>query len=433
MKCIFCGEERDIVLHKHHIFPKFIIDRFPTNERERGETVTVCQNCVKGDTIIAGDYLPISEKRPGDNCLGRGGRAEITNCFSREYDGPMVRIKGSGLLPVEFTPEHPILVATSVGGKARIESFTEPYWKLAEDVIPKKSGRNGDYLVIPKMKGWFESTEIDISPFTTERGRKIVRSKGYPLSLPVREDTAWLLGMYVAEGVSCSYGIIFSLGKGEGAIAERIAGISRQLGYKPSIRPGRTALRMIIYSRILARAFPAWFGRRAHRKCVPDFILYHKDEKILRSFLDGYLEGGGTKSDIQRPSTASARLAHQIQMICSRLGLWCSIRRREPRSRCAIEGREVNERPLYMLEIRDPVRSWAKFFDDYILSPVRRVETTYHSGRVYNLETSNSTYLVSNFVVHNCHTILHNLILLPIEQKLKSYLHGPIQQAGKAV
>lgn len=45
MKCIFCGEEREEVLHQHHVFPKFILDTFELSESERAETVTVCRNC----------------------------------------------------------------------------------------------------------------------------------------------------------------------------------------------------------------------------------------------------------------------------------------------------------------------------------------------------------------------------------------------------
>jgi hypothetical protein len=41
-------------------------------------------------------------------------------------------------------------------------------------------------------------------------------------------------------------------------------------------------------------------------------------------------------------------------------------------------------------------------FENYILTPVDRVEEIQYSGKVFNLETEDNTYLVSNAVVHNC-------------------------------
>jgi len=68
-----------------------------------------------------------------------------------------------------------------------------------------------------------------------------------------------------------------------------------------------------------------------------------------------------------------------------------------------IEGRQVNEHQLYamVLRRRSP-QSYALVSANAILTPVRSVETGRFRGTVYNLETTDNTYLVSNVVVHNC-------------------------------
>ena len=41
-------------------------------------------------------------------------------------------------------------------------------------------------------------------------------------------------------------------------------------------------------------------------------------------------------------------------------------------------------------------------FDDYIITPVKNITKEEYNGNVYNLETEDQTYLVSNAIVHNC-------------------------------
>ncbi len=63
-----------------------------------------------------------------------------------------------------------------------------------------------------------------------------------------------------------------------------------------------------------------------------------------------------------------------------------------------------------------------RFFAKEIFSPIRHVSRVSYDGNVYNIETTENTYLVSNAIVHNCgkwfatdmerslHTKLHYII-----------------------
>ena len=46
---------------------------------------------------------------------------------------------------------------------------------------------------------------------------------------------------------------------------------------------------------------------------------------------------------------------------------------------------------------------------DYIFAPVRHVSRRPYHGVVYNLETSDNTYLMSNAITHNCTHVSPNL------------------------
>ena len=45
MECIFCGEAREQALHRHHVYPKFVIDRFGLDAQEWSSVVIICHNC----------------------------------------------------------------------------------------------------------------------------------------------------------------------------------------------------------------------------------------------------------------------------------------------------------------------------------------------------------------------------------------------------
>ena len=135
-----------------------------------------CPKCVKPDTIIPGDYKPISEYNVGDRCIGLTGHTRVLKTYRRPYEGEMVVIKACGLLPIELTPEHPVLVVTQKvsyewrGRCHRRITLIGPYWKRAEDVLPKKNvhhrGVTGDFLVVPRVRGEVADHEIDLTAFT---------------------------------------------------------------------------------------------------------------------------------------------------------------------------------------------------------------------------------------------------------------------------
>jgi NADH-quinone oxidoreductase B subunit len=382
---------------------------------------TAC--CVPPDTVILGDNKLISEYRQGDSATGATGEAKVIRTFSREYRGVLLEVGGRGMLPLLLTPDHPVLTASRVVRSGKGEYISGTSWKKAGELVSappvKKDGRSlypsmtHDCLLIPRVRGHIGLTTIALGPYSTRRGLAIVRGRGEspPLELPLTTKTAWLLGMFVAEGwTTKNHDVYFSLGRHEEALVRRISTIVRSLGYSPQIKRRETSLVLRFSSSILARALREWCGHLAHHKKIPDFILYHRRTELLRAFLNGYHMGDGSVTIdkrgpiFDRASTTSRVLALQIQLAYARLGYFARVRRESRGGTAQIQGRTVRTRDAYSLWLLTSKRKVADFRvnSDFITVPIRRISRVRYSGNVRNLETTDNTYLVSNAVVHNC-------------------------------
>jgi len=382
---------------------------------------TAC--CVPPDTLVLGDNKPISEYRAGDLTTGVTGRAQVVQTFDREYTGELIEITGRGMLPFLVTPEHPILTASRIVRSGKGEYLSGTTWKEAGELLGapplKVNGRfvfptkAHDCVLIPRVRGYIGLKAVPLAPYATRRGLAILRGRGEspPLDFALTEETAWLLGVYVAEGwTTKNHDVYFSLGRHERALARRVSKLAGSMGYHPQIKERETTLVVRFSSSILSRALREWCGHLAENKKIPDFILYHKKSAILRSFLSGYHKGDGNVTRdkrgpvFDRASTTSKILALQIQLAYARLGFFARVRREKRAGTTVIQGRRVKTRDAYSIWLLTSKRKVADFRinSDFIVVPIRKISTVPYSGRVLNLETTDNTYLVSNAVVHNC-------------------------------
>jgi len=374
-----------------------------------------CLTCVKPDEIVLGDNAPISDLKIGGYAIGSTGLNEIKQTFSRMYSGEMIRIKATGLLPFEITPEHPILVTSSkttrhrqlldgVAKYSRTYEFGEPVWKPAKDLLTKDSFKDGDYLCTPVLKGDIKVKTLSLKRFNKGRGVAISKAKGVPLEFPLNEETAWLLGIYTAEGCPASNGARFTLNIKETTLHKKIIRIGKKLGYSVSYYKQRgKCIGLCLSSHVISRAFSDWCGKGAMNKKMPDFILLNKNPSILKEFLKGWEDGDGYwKDEVFIGSTISKTLALQLQLAYTSLGLHAKISHVR-KEKGKFNGRIVNFHDAYVIAYsKDPKIRYSRRVGDYILHPIRAIEKVPYEGIVHNIETGDNTYLVSNAVVHNC-------------------------------
>jgi len=365
-------------------------------------------SCVKGETILLGDNKAIQDLAEGNHVLGLSGEVEVLEKMVRHFDGEMIRIHGSGILPFDITPDHPLYVVRSKTLHRGI-GFSDPLWKKSQELKPKLRRSNGDYLIMPTAGGSYSIEVLDLAPFIVDPQQARV------FSLPLNEDIAWLLGMYVAEGFSDfrSHLLYFALNKKESEIVEKITNILSP--FCKSIRVfengNSEGIIVNVRSAVLGRAFSSWCGKGAQNKRIPDFILLHRKTDLLKSFLKGYTMGDGSQKmtisnrNMRRMATVSRLLAFQLQQAYARLGIFANIIVQHPAGTHTIEGRTVYQREAYEISfIEDPKFTHVKRSAEgsMFFIPVRQIEKIHFDGLVHNVETSDHTYLVSNVVVSNC-------------------------------
>jgi hypothetical protein len=361
----------------------------------------ICPVCVPKGVLILGDNKPIEAYMDGDSILGIDGITKVDHTFEHTYSGDLIHLKGVGMLETITTPEHPFLI---LSGNKQHHTIA---WKEAKNIAPK-TANDGDYLLIPRIQGQDNTKVLDLTKFSNKRGQAITKGRGHSSTLPLNEDTAWLLGLYVAEGCSAPKEFCFYLNKNETYLQRRIIDICATLGYKCYSSDKYTALKVACMSRIISRALKEWCGHKATEKKIPDWILFNKNINIVTSFFLGYINGDGcyTNNGIYKyiqSTTASPILSMQLQLLAIRLNMYGAIRRGF-RGEDTILGRHITRRARYDISYYPlGAKHQLPFIrDDYIAVPIRRKTKTVYNGIVLDLKTLNHTFVVCNAITHNC-------------------------------
>ena len=442
-----------------------LVRKLRTEERIIGPDPAVMGDirriCVLPSTVIVGVNRQIVDISKGDMVIGSDVlRNKVESTMSRTYTGDMIRVHASGILFFDITPNHQILVveacSRNVDGDTKVVLDDKVQYKKSSELVPKRNVRGavGDYLLIPIHKGYQNVKSMDLEPFTidnfvnkykfekikylTNKGwssRAIGRELGLEhkvvlrerkekkwilsnnfirLDFPINEDTAWLLGLYVAEGCPKKWngeyqGFNISLHKKETNLSDREQKILKELGYASYIQLAKETKGMVVIcsSRVLARAFECWCGSGAHNKKIPDFIFFHSSETIVKSFLDGYFCGDGGcfkpegRSKRYGMTTVSKVLALQLQLLFARFKIFVHINEGKPTE--FIKGRRCFGGVIYRLFYTKSTKARHRYVGDkYIATRISKVEKIPYSGMVCNMKTNDNTYLVNNIVVHNC-------------------------------
>lgn len=155
------------------------------------------------------------------------------------------------------------------------------------------------------------------------------------------------------------------------------------------------------------------FGHLAHNKVIPEFIT-NAPKDFIKEFLRGYIrsdpsgisaDGCANKNKI---TTTSHSIAYSIQRLYLKLGKFASINYQKRPNTTIIEGRIVNQRNSYQIEvlINDPQKKQKSFIENnyawFSLFDMTN-ETITNSIDVYNMEVDiDNSYCVDNIIVHNC-------------------------------
>lgn len=226
----------------------------------------------------------------------------------------------------------------------------DPYWKSALSLA------DGDYLCVPVITEKSDTLVVDLSGYvqsgTDTLGRETFANRAVS-SFDLTPDSAWLIGLYVAEG-SSSPNVTFSLNSTEDAYIERIERVATDMGYSASrfYDPRSRSCRVSLGTTVLGRWLKETCGRFAQEKRIPDMILAHRDSEIRHAFLEGLMDGDGCRTTRSTGApywvvrTSSRPLMESLVVLLAQDRIGVSTEERMQRER-QIRGVNLPQTPFY--------------------------------------------------------------------------------------
>jgi len=367
--------------------------------------------CFKPDEILLGDNKTISEYMPGDAVLGTNGLQRVVAVGRRyvEREEGLIRIEGPGLIPLDVTPDHPVLTVEEIDNGHRNDSqgaptFTSAQFIPARKLKGKDYGKGGrNYLIITIPSGVYSDSYINFSLPSPSPGQDKV------VSYSLDSASVMLLGAYVGFHPENEDGRgVWSIRVRDSTRAFKLKDAIEKLGFKSEVVRNQSVGDdfLVIVSTEVYKLLDKLGGSSTYGKKIPDVILYHENLSLLSAFMDGLMSSGCNRShepgDARKSSfaTISKLLAMQLQLAWLRLGKYAkiSIRNGDSSNLDGEEGAGVNE---YVISVDDePISVY--WIGNSVYVPLLRTSKIDYEGYVYDVQTEENIVVASNIVTHNC-------------------------------
>ena len=420
---------------------------------EEGYISGTSMGCFSGDMrVMMGDisYKKINEIQAGDEVLTHTG--EVKRVFnlqehSDKTNDILYNIKIEGLPKViKCTKEHPFYTLSeqnycAVTGQ-KIDTSKNSYSRF------KKRTQSGVYQT-QEYTCLKETGELDTFDFEWKEAKSLnVRDMvAFPISSVEIEDadatvdTAKLIGYFLAEGSFVNYKgnrvaveFNFNLKEEKDTIGlETIQLLKNKWNTDPKVyeRKDKNTLHIRLYGKDIAKWFYMFCGEYGYNKKINSKCLFWPKE-VQSHILGSWINGDGTTRRILRnkskvfenisATTTSETLHYQMRFIANRLGIYCTTTEVVDR---AIRN---NKRPYWTLtfgcnessKLNDVVSEARKIYNDYkdsqfriagdyIVMPIKSIDTTFNVDPVFNLEIEDDqSYILEGVAVHNC-SVHHSL------------------------
>lgn len=367
-----------------------ISEEYLSHFKQENDIVVGGRPCFRKGTLITtkNGLKPIEEIKKGDYVLTHNNRY-------KEVVVPMVNpakeiysLKVMNSVETYVTPEHPVRAIekfSKYNSKERKYdiSFSKPKWIKVKDL---QKGKH--YIQLGKSS---EETNPD----------------------NITKEEAWLIGRYIADGYlltskrsgrknSFRRDVVFCVGKDKKLKFE-----NKLSEYTMNPSEEKTVYK---YRKQNERLFNlvSKCGRGSENKEIPQEYLNLPSE-ILEELIEGYLSGDGSCSNgVYSFTTVSEKLA--LSLVSGLNNVYkngASITFSERPKKHIIEGREVNQKDTYRIQLRKEYNKGREpqtlKIDNFLYAPIKKIEIQETSETVYNFEVEDdNSYVANNMVVHNC-------------------------------
>lgn len=342
--------------------------------------------CFTGDALVetSNGYKRIDNIDIGDMVRTGTGKLEPVNkVWVTPYTGKLLTIRPAlNSIPIKCTPNHPFLVK----GKG---------WVDAKDI------KIGDFVATLKTQS--TSGYRDYS-YSVNVGNGVIHEKSHSCTL----DDYYTFGYFVGNGWASHTGNRVSFAIPHHKLETVLPKLRKTIAI--SRKPGN-ALNVSTFETRSEKWNPLFreFGHKAHNKVIPDWILSAPlDAKA--EFVKGFLEADGStdKNGGINVCVTSPHLVLSLQRLFAETNITPRVSFQKKPETTVIEGRTVNQRDVYHLNVRFGNKVTNVEYDDlYVWLPIRKIKEEDYIGEVYNLDVGEEhTYTVNNIVNHNCHAFI---------------------------
>ena len=345
-------------------------------------------------------WIEISNVSKFDKVLnGEGEEVKVVDTYRGKFNGNLLEIVPfvSRFNSFYVTPLHPICCIKRRFLPSSRKSSNKCKWLRVNKkdletcrhcFVEANYLEKGDYLVFPKTKKHKDNKKFN---------REIMR----------------LLGYYLSEGyISANNSVLaFAFHKNEEKYIKEISRLIKKIIKKDSkIRVRNNVAEVYVCSRKWVKFFLKHGNKIAKRKEISEevmFLPFKKQWEMIKTYIngDGSLYKRRKKdTPTYRISTASEKLAIQIQRILARGDIFASIKKYK-RAETKIEGRILKASIFYEVSFkRKKNHRFVKEIEDFFFVPIREINKKRFKGYVYNLEVGGKehSYLTRGFSVHNC-------------------------------
>ncbi len=415
-------------------------------------------SCFPGGTPVRlsnGSEMAIESIQVGDEVVTHTGQnRKVVDTMTRLYDGELVMLHVSGFpFPLEMTADHPVAVMD--------DGFR---WKQASDLEENDKvligwGRSENDPVLDMVKILGSDRVIDFDELMKEnaytRGnepqvpignvgvaRDVVKRSGIDWKgriklvrgltenailrhVPVSPSLGRLIGLYLAEGGTDAWRIVFTFHAKETALAGEVLALVRGLfgveGELVRQRERKTVLKVRFNNQTLAEVFKALVPGNVYTKRIPGVFFTAGIETRLALLLgwmagDGYvgIKGGKQPSNVRITGvTTCAGLARDMTTLALSCGLRATAGQRKARRRSKVSyGVDLSGKKAVSLFAAVAHRADGERYTiaDNARTPfgyarrIRRIEKRAVEGfRVFDFEVEEDhSFIANGMVVHNC-------------------------------
>ncbi|MBM3911184.1 MAG: hypothetical protein FJ356_06005 [Thaumarchaeota archaeon] len=370
-----------------------------------------CPGCVLPDTTIHCNpsVKQIQQVTVGERVLGRDGLYhKVSEVITHIHRGKLFKLVTKCFGITYLTEEHPVLVVKRKHQKLHNKKF-DAVWTRADEIKTK------DYLVYPIQKEQVDREYVQVDYQLKE---KDTVSKPLPNKIPLNGDILRLMGYYIAEGYVHNREINFTFNSREIKFLNDVERIMAQIfGLDGTKNTRRNATTITFYSAPLARVFLDWFGHKSYNKKLPHFVILlpvQKQTELIKGLWrgDGWISAEQLRGNFK---TTSKILREQLKTLLLRQGIvpTISVNKAKGIHKESYSIQIVNDRDFVILcKILDEKITLKNHvgkspssivLPDYVLIPIRKIESFDYDGPVYNLEVDDvNSYVSENAILHNC-------------------------------